>query len=53
MPERPPEDAPQKTPEPVAPPEPPPLVRGRPLTREESVERMYRRFNKTFEELAK
>lgn len=31
----------------------PPLVKGRPLTREESVERMYLRFEKTFEALAK
>ena len=31
----------------------PPLEPGRPMTREESVERMYRRFDKTFEALAK
>ena len=30
-----------------------PLVKGRPLTREESVELMYARFDKTFEALAK
>lgn len=33
--------------------EEPPLEKGRPLSRDESVERMYRRFGKTFEELAK
>ncbi len=45
--------------EPVEPPkdpteaELPPLVKGRPLSREESVERMYTLFDKTFEALAK
>ena len=31
----------------------PPLEKGRELTREESVERMYARFDRTFEALAK
>lgn len=31
----------------------PPLVKGRPLSREESLERMYERYRETFEALAK
>ena len=37
---------------PKDPKELPPLTKGRPLSREESVERMYERFDKTFEALA-
>ena len=48
-----PEDERDDEPKASSDPEPPPLEPGRPMTLEESVERMYARFDKTFEALAK